>query len=79
VGQDVLGRESTLGDELLEGVYLFSGEGFAGPGALVAGEKGKGVGPDGFGVEDGIAQAAAGADMGPDVFCHMAVVKWCLL
>ena len=62
--------EASFGEERLEGCYLVGSEWLARPRPLVACEECEGVGSDGFGVEDSVADAARCADMCSDMFCH---------
>jgi hypothetical protein len=70
----MLGLKASFSKELLKSVDFVGGEGFACPGTLVAGEECKSVGTDGFGIEDGIAQTAAGTNMCSNIFSHKWIV-----
>ena len=73
VRQHIAGFKATLREQLFERLHILRGQGFAHPTALVAGEKGKSLGSDGLGIQDGVTHASACAHMRSDIFTHNLV------
>lgn len=72
VWQDVLWLKATVGNQKLECVNFVNGQRLAGPGLLVAGKEGEGIGTDCLGVEDCVANASACTYVSANVF-HLLV------
>ncbi|MNP36142.1 hypothetical protein D3C76_1295080 [compost metagenome] len=72
VGQDLLGAKARLVAGLFEGANAGLGERRRLPLALVLGEQGEGIGPDGLRAGDGVFHPAGGTDVGSDKFHNIS-------